>query len=113
MKCFNSGKPNLSASEVIANKRMKTIYKHNVDQNKNAKTSNHDGTIVYENNTIKQVRNYEKLGDINKGYYLCNDCSGVETRESAQKSMANALSSKMDLTGITVGVMKTTNYEFR
>ena len=52
MKCFNSGKPNLSASEVIANKRMKTIYKHNVDQNKNAKTSNHDGTIMYENNTI-------------------------------------------------------------
>ena len=113
MKCFNSGKPNLSANEVIANKRARTIYKHNVDQNKNAKTSNHDGTILYENNMVKQARNYEKLADMNKGYYLCNDCSGVQTRESAPKSMANSISTKMDMTGITVGEMKATNYEFK
>ena len=74
MKCFNSGKPNLSANEVIANKRAKTIYKHNVEQNKNGKTSNYDGKITYENDAVKQIRNYETLAEMKKGYNLCKDC---------------------------------------
>ena len=62
MRCFKSNKPNLSAQDVIENKKNRIIYKHNVERIK-TKAKNFDGTISYDltNNSIKQTGSYKKL----------------------------------------------------
>jgi len=97
MKCFDSGKPKLSASNIIENKKAKTIYQHNASRN-NTMSKNHQGTIVYENNAIKQARSYDTLFSLNKGYHLCKDCSGGSP---AQPSMAFSTSTVMNLTDVS------------
>jgi hypothetical protein len=77
MRALNNGKPQLNASENTTNIRNKNIYA----DAKSSKTNqtNYDGTIIYNttNNGIKNYINYEMYMNINYGYNLCVDCSGI------------------------------------
>ena len=87
MRCFKSNKPNLSAQDVIENKKNRIIYKHNVERIK-TKAKNFDGTISYDltNNSIKQTGSYKKLLSLHKGKFLCKDCGSVKSQPSLSTS---------------------------
>jgi len=85
MNPFSNGRPNLSASERIRNKRASTIY--NAASRafnpvgvahkgwNGAPCRNYNGNIgFYRYGRLRNATNYRLLDDLNRGYALCRDC---------------------------------------
>jgi hypothetical protein len=77
MRAFNNGKPQLSSSDRTRDIRVRNIYADT--KSKKANLTNYHGSIIYDsaNNQVKRYQNYETYREVNYGYNLCEDCSGV------------------------------------
>lgn len=71
MNCFNNNQPRLSSSEIINNKRAKTIYNSKAIDFKYGINKGDIG--FYKNGKIRQTSTYQNMKDITQGYALCID----------------------------------------
>jgi len=92
MNPFSNGRPNLSASERIRNRRASTIY--NAASRafnpgpvgvahkgwNGTPCRNYNGNIgFYRYGRLRNATNYRLLGDLSRGYALCRDCPDCPT----------------------------------
>jgi hypothetical protein len=77
MRAFNNGKPQLSSSDRTRDIGVRNIFADT--KSSKASGTNYDGSIIYDtaNSRIKRYQNYEMYREVNYGYSLCEDCSGV------------------------------------
>ena len=80
MRCFNSGKPQLDASDKTQADKSKTLFFHNKNQFSLGKKSNSDKTICYDQTSISQVHDYSTYLSLNYGQSLCDDCDDAATQ---------------------------------
>lgn len=71
MNCFNNNQPKLTSSEIINNKRAKTVYNNKVIDFKYGK--NKGPISFYKSGKIRQTSTYQNMKDITRGYALCID----------------------------------------
>lgn len=71
MNCFNNNQPRLTSSEIINNKRAKTIYNSKAIDFKYG--INKGDISFYKNGKIRQTSTYQNMKDITQGYALCID----------------------------------------
>ncbi len=88
MNPFSNGRPNLSSSERIRNKRASTIYNAAsrafdpglVSESSTVPCRNYNGNIgFYRYGRLRNAHNYRLLDDLNRGYALCRDCPDCPT----------------------------------
>lgn len=71
MNCFNNNQPRLTSSEIINNKRAKTIYNSKAIDFKYG--INKGDISFYKNGKMRQTSTYQNMKDITQGYALCID----------------------------------------
>ena len=94
MNPFNNNVPNLTASEVIRNKRDKIIFKTEKKRFQTKSKCNNKNVKYYKNGKIRNMHSYKIQQSLARGNALCNDCNnkgmlcGFNSTNSRIKSLS-------------------------
>ena len=94
MNPFNNNVPNLTASEVIRNKRDKIIFKTEKKRFQTKSKCNNKNVKYYKNGKIRNMHSYKIQQSLARGNALCNDCNnkGMLCGFNSTNSLGQSLS---------------------
>lgn len=107
MRCFGSGKPNLSSKDVTINKKNKTIFTYLTQLSEEGNCQNANGTTLFDSSgVLKKTNSFAMLTSLQYGQALCAPCdiSTCPCFISLPDAVITDLSENSGITGLSYGV---------